>query len=245
MIDRRTTSGCLLSSCVLLSCTHSAASPWQGVDPATWQAVRQAYEEQRGARPSRPWAAGVRMSMREPRQGRVIDGRGAIAVAPGRALRMILVGAAGATLLDAWMTPDKWRISVPPAALLRQGDVEAPADLPVGFLRWLFFRPLEGTLFAGSGQSGRMLFMLRDNDAVIEVHLGACDRGELVTMTRRSHGRTERLEECRASRVPRPDDWVRYEDQGNGFQVALTIESVAEAPPDADAFRDPALEAAP
>jgi hypothetical protein len=185
------------------------------------------------------------MSMREPHNGRVVDGRGAIAVAPGQALRMILVGAAGATLLDAWMTGERWRIAVPPTDLVRQGGREAPDELPVGFLRWLFFRPVEGTLFAGSLQSGHMLFMLRDDDAVLEVRLRACDRGELVTTTRREHGHTERLEECRASSGPRPGDWVRYEDERSGLQVALTIESVAEAPPDAGAFRDPALEAAP
>jgi hypothetical protein len=185
------------------------------------------------------------MSMREPRGGHVIDGRGAIAVLPGQALRMILVGAVGATMLDAWMTPEQWRIVVPPTNLVRHGNRAAPDDLPVGFLRWVFFRPLEGTLFAGSLESGGILFMLRDDDAVLEVHLRPCERGHLVTTTRRSHGRSERLEECRASDEPRPGDWVRYENQMNGLQVALTIESVAEAPPDGSAFRDPTMEPVP
>jgi len=187
--------------------------------------------------------------MREPRTGHSVDGRGAIAVAPGRALRMILVGAAGATMLDSWVTPDRWRIAVPPAGVLRRGDDEAsrgeqrlahePTDLPVGFLRWLFFRPLAGTLFGGSVQPGRVLFLLRDEDAVIEVRLGACPGGELAMTTRRSHGRAERLDECRASTGATPGDWVRYEDEKSGLTVDLKIESVARQPPDEDAFRDP------
>lgn len=177
--------------------------------------------------------------MREPRSGQAVEGRGAIAVAPGRALRMILLGAAGSTMLDAWVTRDKWRIAVPLAGMVRRGDLQDPRELPVGFLRWSFFRPLEGTLFAGSLQRGRVLFVLRDNDAVLEVRLRACDRGELTTTTRRAHGRAERLEECRASSAVRSGDWVRYEDEVSGLSVDLTIESVTQEPPEEDAFRDP------
>ena len=187
--------------------------------------------------------------MRDARTAHSLDGRGAIAVAPGRALRMILVGPAGATILDAWVTPDRWRIAVPPAGLLRRGparplelqkpDDEEPADLPVGFLRWLFFRPLEGTLFGGSLEPEHLLFLLRDREAVVEVRFGACPRGELTMTTRRAHGRAERLSECRACDKVTAGDWVRYVDEQNGLTVDLTIESVASVPPEDEAFRDP------
>jgi hypothetical protein len=180
------------------------------------------------------------MAMVESRSGHAVDGRGAIAVAPGRALRMVLVGAAGTTMLDAWMTPHKWRIAVPPANVVRRGDDgKEPSELPVGFLRWSFFRPLEGTLVAGSPQVGGMLFVLRDDEAVLEVRVRPCDRGELTMTTRHAAGRTERLDECRASSTPRQGDWVRYEDQSSGLRVDLTLESVAEELPDEEAFRDP------
>ncbi len=192
------------------------------------------------------------MTMREPHTGRTLDGRGAIAVAPGRALRMILVGAAGATMLDAWVTPDRWRIAIPPAGLLRRGgdramhserdQADEPADLPVGFLRWLFFRPLAGTLVGGSIEPGRVLFFLRDDEAVLEVRLGACSRGELTTTRRRARGRTERLDECRASSTVTLGDWVRYEDEKIGLIVELTIESVSPGSPEEGAFRDPDAE---
>ena len=230
-------------------CDSCAPSEGKSVDPATWQAIGRALEGERRARPDRPWAAGVIMTMRASRIGRTIDGRGAIAVSPGHAMRMILVGAAGATMLDAWVTPERWRIAVPPAGVLRRGgdggarggqpEGDEPDDLPVGFLRWLFFRPLAGTLFGGSLQPGHVLFLLRDDDAVLEVRLGVCRRGALTVTMRRDRGRTERLEECRAGGAVTPGDSVRYEDEKAGLSVDLTIESVAAGPPEADAFENP------
>jgi hypothetical protein len=177
--------------------------------------------------------------MRQPRSGRVLDARGGIAVAPGRALRMILVAGAGATMLDAWVTRDEWRIAVPPAGLVRRGGAEDPRDLPVGFLRWWFFRPLEGTLFAARGSEGdgarEDVFLLRDRDgAAIELRAGRCLRA-----SRRRNARTERVDECMARAVPSPGDRVRYEDESSGLTVDLQLESLAAAPPDEDAFRDP------
>ena len=234
----------LLPLLVLASCAHTPS--WQHTDSKAWQSLQERLEAERAARPRQPWTADVRISLREPRSGRVVDGRGAIAVAPGRALRMILVGAAGETILDAWVTTDRWRIAVPPAGRVRrggadrdpQGDDDA-RDLPVGFLRWLFFTPLEGRVFAAQQEQGSMLYVLREGEAVLEVRLGTCDRGQLATTTRRLGGRTERLDECRASRVPQPGDWVRYRDDGSGLGVELAIESVARLPPNDLAFRDP------
>jgi hypothetical protein len=178
--------------------------------------------------------------MHQPRVGRTFDARGGIAVAPGRALRMILVGGAGATLLDAWVTRDRWRIAVPPAALVRRGGGDEPRDLPIGFLRWWFFRPLEGTLFAaapaeGVGRAGDV-FLLRDEDgATVELRAGACLRA-----SRRAGARTERVEDCSAREgEPRPGDRVRYEDEASGFTVDMQLESLASQPPDEEAFRDP------
>lgn len=235
----------LLSLLVFASCATRIPS-WQHADPETWQSLRQYLEAERAARPRQPWTAQVSVWLREPQSGRVVDGRGAMAVAPGRALRMILVGAAGETMLDAWVTTDRWRVAVPLAGQVRRGqgsseerDREDARDLPVGFLRWLFFTTLRGTLFAGKRERDDVLLMLRDREAVLEVRLGTCDRGRLATTTRRVRGRVERLDECRASSVPQPGDWARYRDEGTRLQVDLSIESVASQPPDDLAFRDP------
>jgi hypothetical protein len=151
---------------------------------------------------------------------------------------MILVGAAGLTLLDAWVTPDEWRVAVPPAGVVRRGAAEEPDDLPVGFLRWSFFRPLEGILFEGRLRPDRVFF-LRDGQAVVEVRHRPCEHGELTITTRRVHGRTERIDECREPGPPQSGDWVHYEDEANGLRVDLAIEAAAGQAPDEDAFRDP------
>jgi len=177
--------------------------------------------------------------MRDARSGRVIDGRGGIAVAPGRAVRMILVGGAGVTMLDAWVTRGRWRVAVPPLDLVRRGGADEPRDLPVGFLRWWFFTPFEGTLFAATFMKPGMLWLLRDGDAVIDLHVGPCSRGERLTASRRVHGRSEHVEECRALAVPRPDDAVRYVDDASGLRVDIVLESVAVGSPQEEAFRDP------
>ncbi|HZU85257.1 MAG TPA: hypothetical protein VE987_20130 [Polyangiaceae bacterium] len=219
------------------ACAPRASPVWRQADAASWPAVRQALESERAARPRAPWSAAVRVAMREPRSGREIDGRGAVAVAPGEALRMILLGPAGVTLLDAWVTADRWRVAVPPAEIVRRGALDEPDDLPVGFLRWSLFRPLEGTLIAGS--LSPQTFVLRDGDAVVEVELARCRLGELSRTTRRVRGRVEHIEECRAPGPPRPGEWVRYEDERTGLRVELTFEAAAPAPPDERAFRDP------
>lgn len=229
----------LLCSCVLVSCARFAVATSQGADPIAWHQIQQALEVERRARPRDSWSAGVAVIMRDRRSGRAVDGRGAIAVAPGRALRMILVGAAGSTMLDAWVTRDQWRVAVPLAGTVRRGGLEEPEELPVGFLRYSFFRPLAGTLFGGSLRDGHMMFLLRDGEAVLEVGVGACDRGKLTTVARRTRGRTEQMDECRESRETLPGDWVRYADELHGMSVDITIESVTEAAPDEAAFGDP------
>jgi hypothetical protein len=223
-----------------LAACSQAPAPWRGASADEWPALRAELARFRESGPRQPWAAGLRATMWQPRAGRTFDARGGIAVAPGRALRMILVGGAGATLLDAWVTRDRWRIAVPPAALVRRGGSDEPGDLPIAFLRWWFFRPLEGTLFAAARSGGAAgagdVFLLRDQDgATLELRLSACLRA-----SRRAGARTERVEDCSAREgTSRPGDRVRYEDEATGLTVDLQIESLAAEPPDEEAFRDP------
>jgi hypothetical protein len=151
---------------------------------------------------------------------------------------MILVGGAGATVLDAWMTPQRWRIAVPPIALVRRGGTDEPDALPVGFLRWWFFRPFAGTLFAAAHRTGPEgaadLLLLRDGAAVIELRPGRC-----LGARRRSGPRSERVEECASRSFPQPGDSVRYEEETSGLAIDLVIESLASEPPSDDAFLDP------
>ncbi len=222
----------------LLSCSPARSAPWPVATPQGWAALRGAIEWQRSVRPRDPWAAGLRVTMRDPRSGRVVDGRGAIAVAPGRAVRMVLIGAAGATMLDAWVTSTRWRVAVPTLDLVRRGGLDEPPDMPVGFLRWWFLTPLTGTLIAAARVDSGPLWILREGGAVVEVRTIACGRGCLQA-TRRALGRAETVEECRGAAAPTAGDSARYVDEVSGLEVDLRLESIALAPPRREAFDDP------
>jgi hypothetical protein len=218
-----------------------APSAWHSPDARTWAALRDELRAKRAERPTRPWAAEVRVSLHEPRSGRDVTGRGAIAVAPGRAMRMILVGAAGSTMLDAWVERDRWRIAVPATGLVRRGGPDDPRDLPVGFLRWWLLSPLAGELVAAEQTERGPRWLLRDGSAVVDLRALTCDGGTSGLAASRSlQGRTERVAECGAAPEPRPGDRVEYEDAATGLRVSIVVESAARTPPD-DAFRDPDL----
>jgi hypothetical protein len=177
--------------------------------------------------------------MREPRSGQVIDGRGAIAVKPGEAVRMILTGAAGATMLDAWVTMTRWRVAVPVLSLVRRGDVLAPREMPVGFLRWWFLTRLAGGLFAATCTGDGALWLLRYGGAVIELREEPCSRGTLLRATRRMEGRAETVDECRSRAAPSAGDTARYVDESSGLRVEVLLESIGTEPPRDEAFEDP------
>ena len=176
--------------------------------------------------------------MRDPVHGRVVDGRGAIAVAPGQAVRMVLIGAAGATMLDAWVTRTRWRVAVPAIDLTRRGGIEEPPDMPVGFLRWWFLTPLCGSLLAAAYIDNEPLWVLRAGGAIVEVREGPRASG-CLRATRRASGHSETVEECRKAVEPAVGDSALYVDEASGLRVDLRLESIAAAPPSGEAFDDP------
>ncbi len=241
LLLRAVLSGCL-APVLALSCSPPpapAVPPLPPLDPRDEASLRGSLESERAARPIAPWSGVLRFSMREPRSGRKVDGRGAIAVSPGQAVRMILVGGPGSTLLDAWVAGNRWRISVPPLGVVRRGGADEPADLPVGFLRWWFLAPLTGTLSGGEVTSAGPAWLLRDGQVVVELRSGSCTGGHLLSALRRVAGHTERVEECRLASGPGPGDSARYTDESSGLRVDTELESVGAGPPDGDAFRDP------
>jgi hypothetical protein len=203
-----------------------------------WERAAASLDRLRSAARS-AYVASVRTSLREPKTGRTVDGRGAVAVVPGQAMRMILVGAAGATLLDAWVTPAQWRIAVPPLELVRRGGMQEPEDLPIGFWRWWFLTPLQGTLFAAAMTGAGSLLLLRDGDAVVELVIGTCSVGQRLAAARRVKGRTERVDACSARGLPGSGDSVHYVDEASGLEVDVVVESASEGSAPAAALRDP------
>lgn len=234
------------SVAVLAGCVGAAPAPptWRPPGSAEWTVLEGKLASAREARSRASWKGVIQVTMRDPHSGRVVDGRGAIAVSTGKAVRLILLGAAGLTMFDAWVTSEKWRVAVPPADVVRRGGEDDPRDLPVAFLRWWFFTPLEGTMFAAGSTPAGPLWLLRDRDAVIEVRSGVCSGGVagLLVATRRARGHEERVQECRAQSEPKAGDSVRYEDRSSGLELDLVLESVADLPPDPDALADPDAE---
>jgi hypothetical protein len=232
--------GVLALGFALTSCA-ARPTPWSGATESQWPSLRRALDEVRAARRGLPWAVGVRATMHA--SGHALEARGAMAVAPGRAVRVILTGGPGATVLDVWATAERWRVASPPAGLLRRGGSEDPLDLPVGFLRWWFVEGLRGTLFAGSLGEGTELWLLRDGDVVLELRRSIADRSVRLEVVRRAHGRTEQVEEKKGGRALQPGDRVTYSADG-GLEVVLEVESVSPLPPAEEAFDDPDGEAA-
>lgn len=225
-----------------VACATTRAAPWVHPTDEQWKEARAALEKLKTGVSRTPYVANVATTLRDGRTGRTVDGRGAIAIAPGEAVRMILVGGAGATLLDAWVTRDRWRIALPPLDVVRRGGAENPRGLPVGFLRWWFVTQFDGVLFAASVQPAGDVWMLRDHDAVIDLRITPWKSAMCVTAVRRSPGHAERIEERGSGPSPLQaavGDQVAYVDETSGLRVTVAVESIAPGPPDPAAFENP------
>jgi hypothetical protein len=207
-----------------------APSPTQ----AEWERAHEELERLRARSPRVPHTERVAVTVHA--FGHVLEGRGALAILPGEALRMIVVGAAGATAFDLWMGKDAWRVEVPAAGLVRRGTSRDPAPgLPTGFFRSWFIDPLGGRLLAAAD---RTLFV-RDRAGgtwALDVERGTTLR---VTATRKAGERTQSLEFEGAPAAPRAGDRARWSDPSAKLVVEIVVEEVGLDPPDPDAFVEP------
>lgn len=219
-------------TCVV-SCARPAPVGLPEITTAQWTRARVELAGARAALPSQPYVERVRMVMKDPRTGREISARGALAVSPERAARMLLVGPGGVTALDVWVTPDRFRFVVPGIHYERRGgrSPEESKGLPIGLLRWWFLSPFAGRLLAADTSGATTSWLLRDGAATVRV-TKADDR---FVAARREGGHGERIE------------WAgkrgRYVDDAFGLTVDVEIEEVMTAPPEPEAFADPDLEA--
>ena len=209
-----------------------------------WTRLRERLAIARDAAPERPYVEKVVVAMREPRTGKVFQARGAVAVDPRHALRMILVGPGGVTALDAWVTDDQFRFVIPPISLERRGgaDAESARGLPVGFFRWWMLHPLDGRLLAAWSRDTGALYLLREGDETVllrEARVPHTGR-QRVTAARREDGMVERLDWVgRSPTTPHAGDKARYIDGSTGLQVEVLVEGLGEHEPDPAAFLDP------
>src|SRR5262249_50681621 len=152
----------------MLGCA-AKARPDGGLTQAEWSRARERLAWMRSAESVRPYAVQLRVYMHEPWTGRSFEARGALAVQPHAAARMVLLGPGGATALDMWITRERFRFVVPAADFKRIGgqDEASARGLPVGFFRWWFLSPLSGRLLTARMDSAGPTFVLRDGGGTI------------------------------------------------------------------------------
>ncbi len=181
--------------------------------------------------------------MRDPHTGKIFQARGALAIDPHHALRMILLGPVGVTTLDAWVTNDHFRFVIPPIALERRGGADAASarGLPVGFFRWWLLHPLDGRLLAAWTREEGPLYLLRNGEDTVLLREARGHAGrERVTAARREDGHIERLDWIgRSPTTPHAGDKARYVDGVSGLEVEVLIEALGDQEPDPTAFLDP------
>lgn len=205
------------------------------VSQAEWDRARASLTRVRSRTPRASYVERIRVAFREPRTGKVFAGRGAIAVDPHNALRMILLGPAGTTALDVWATSDRWRFAIPPANVLRRGGAESPPELPIGFFRSWFLRPYEGQLLT----IDRGDLVLRDRAAVLKVSGVLQPSTTPLRVMRREGDTVEWLEVIDRGAHPPVGERVRYRAASTGLEVEVLVESLSPEPADPAAFLDP------
>ena len=219
-----------------LACGGRAA-PRTPVPSATdWKSARASLLEKQGEGRVGAYSEVVRVKLRDPISGKRFQAEGAIAVDPGRAFRMMLVGPGGVTAVDAWGTPSAFVFSVPQLPLLRSGGSESPPGLPIGFFRWWFLSRWSGTLLWAAEGASESQWILKNDGAVVVV---ANTSGRLLRAERRSGGGAERIEWSSASARDAAGDRGRYVDEGSGLEVDIEVLSMSAEAPDPEAFVDP------
>jgi hypothetical protein len=237
----------LQPGCAAANATGPSSSAELGREPAPtmeqWRWARQRLADLKAkGGTKRARTLRIALALREPYTGRTLEARGAVALQPPRALRMILLGPGGTTALDLWSKDDRFRFEVPAIDLLRRGDARTPRSamrgLPVGFLRWWLLRPLEGQLVWHRREVDGDRFVLRDGDALIRAHVGDDGRITARRSTPSSGGAPADEESVTAARVG--CGTARYTQRSTGLDVVVRCEAEETSkPPDPRAFEDP------
>jgi hypothetical protein len=206
------------------------------VGQAEWTVSRDRLFQMREALPHRPWAARIQVGVADPRNGNVFRARGAVAVSPEQAARLVLLGPAGTTALDVWVTRDRFRFAIPSVNVARRGgtDLESARGLPIAFLRWWLLAPLMGELVLARSSASESAFLLRDGPATVTVRTD----GEHLVAVRREGEHLEGLEWASVGIGPKSGARGRYVDE-LGVRVQILIEEVLAEEPDPASLFDP------
>lgn len=207
------------------------------VGQAEWTVSRERLARMRSELPRVPWVERIQIEVVDPRTGKTFRSRGAVAVSPGKAARLLLLGPGGATALDVWVTKDRFRMDVPALKLQRRGgsDLSAAQGLPIGLLRWWFLSPLDGKLVVARSSQTETLLLLRADSATVTIRTD----GERLLGIRRDAGRLEALEWTGRALRPTKGARGRYVDAESRTRVDVFVEDVLPDEPDPAAFVDP------
>jgi hypothetical protein len=246
----------MLAGCLVPPATASPALP----DPTLqeWQRARRTLADLRAAAAA-PRTRRIALTLREPRSGRVLSARGAVALLPPRALRMILLGPGGTTALDLWIDGDRYRFAVPAIDLQKLGDLRAPREerrgLPIDFLAFWLLRPASGRLLwhEHAHQHAHEIdgdrFVIRDGAAVVDLVVSAGGRLEARRATWSAPGGDgappRLLDEETVSAGGLGCAEVRYHQRSTGLDVTVICEDEALGEPPARALADPGPGSAP
>jgi hypothetical protein len=215
-----------------------ATPPMHAVATAReWADARARLESMRRAQPVKPYVQRVRVAMFEPTTGRRYEARGAVAVHPREAARMLLVGPGGGTALDLWVTKDRFRMTVPAIHLEKRGgrDPFEARGLPVGMLRWWFLDPLAGRLLEARIGETSMQWTLREGRATVQLAMD----GKRISAERRELDAVEAIDWEAPSLAPQNGVRVTYTERRHGLRVEVLVEEVLTTAPDPEAFIDP------
>lgn len=207
------------------------------VTQAEWTLSRERLARLRSELPRRPYVERVQIGIVDPRTGKLYQARGAVAVSPHRAVRVVLLGPGGTTAMDLWVTPERFRVVIPALKLERRGgrDLSEARGLPIGFLRWWFLSPLDGDLVLARSSQREAAFLLRDGPATVTIRTD----GERFLAIRRERGRLEGLKWSARGLAPRAGARGRYVEDEWGVRVHVLVEEVMPDEPDPAAFFDP------
>jgi hypothetical protein len=203
------------------------------------------------ARAAVPTTRRIALELREPFTGKVLSARGAVALAPPRALRMILLGPGGTTALDLWIDGDSFRFAVPAIELAKRGDLHEPRatrrGLPVDFLAFWLLHPARGELAWYGVDAGGDRFVLRDGDALVELRTRADGAVEghrstwAATAGTSADAAPALLEDETVSAAGLGCAQVTYHQRSTGLSVKVACEGETAGDPPARALLDPDL----
>lgn len=203
-----------------------------------WTVSRARLARMRGEQPKHPYVERVRVAIADPRTNKVYEARGAVAVSPDSAARLVLLGPGGTTAIDLWVTKDRFKIAIPTIHYERRGggdDDASGRDLPIGLLRWWFLSPLRGDLLLARATRAEAAFLIRDDAATVTMRTD----GERFVAVRRQGESMEGIEWVGRGLVPRAGARGRYIDGRWGIRVDILVEEVLDKEPDPAAFLDP------